>query len=188
MIGAATALRTGLVALLGLYASFCSAEYVTDKLVAGLYETAATDGTLVRALPSGTPLEVIERRGTIVRVRTGDGLEGWIGREYVTGEKPAQVMLLQLQAEMGDLKQRLRQAETDLDAAREVHAEAAPEAAPMAPVDGISDGSHVETSHVSMYLLTGLIFLCIGFFGGRLLAMPDLPKAMRRRPKERPAP
>lgn len=160
-------LRTPVFMLIGLYAPFCGAEYVTDKLVAGLYKTEDANGVLLRGLPSGTPLELLERGGPMVRVRTGDGVEGWIGRDYVTGEKPAQVMLLELQAEMGDLKGRLRQAESALDESRRAPAATPQEASPAVEKSEKPKEPDTQTSGVSKYLLTALTFSLIGFYVGR---------------------
>ncbi len=83
------------------------AAYITDKLVAGLYETAALDDNPVKALNSGTPLEVVDRKGDFIKVRTPDGTVGWVEAAYLTDEKPARSMLLELQAKNSTLKTQL---------------------------------------------------------------------------------
>ncbi|HEC16814.1 MAG TPA: TIGR04211 family SH3 domain-containing protein [Sedimenticola sp.] len=94
------------------------AAYITDKLLAGLYENPDPDETPVQVLPSGTPLEILEARGDFSRVRLTDRTEGWVETLLITEEKPAQVMLLELQATAGELRARLQQAEAELEQAR----------------------------------------------------------------------
>jgi SH3 domain protein len=87
---------------------------ITDKLLAGLYAEPDTAGQPVRVLPSDTPLERLEQRGEFTRVRLGDGDEGWVENRFITDEKPARVMLLELQAKNSQLQQQLDAAERQL--------------------------------------------------------------------------
>lgn len=88
------------------------AAHVTDKLVVGLYDEAGAQGTPLRLLSSGTPLEVLNRQDDWVEVRVADDARGWLEARYVTDEKPARAMLLETQA-------RLRQSGIELAALRE---------------------------------------------------------------------
>lgn len=89
---------------------------ITDKLLAGLYPDPDSAGQPTRVLPSDTPLERLEKRGDFTRVRLGDGSEGWVESRFITDEKPARIMLLELQAKNSQLQQQLRDAERQLKA------------------------------------------------------------------------
>lgn len=82
--------------------------YVTDKLVAGLYENPDKSSPLIRALTSGTPLELIGRQDQFTKIRLTDDTIGWIETSYVTREKPARVMLLESQARVSSLRAELK--------------------------------------------------------------------------------
>lgn len=86
--------------LLLLLPSLLHAAHITDKLVVGLYPEAAAEGTPLQLLPSGTPLEVLERDKGFAKVRLSDDTQGWVEAEYVTEEKPAKAMLLETQAKL----------------------------------------------------------------------------------------
>lgn len=88
------------------------AAHVTDKLVVGLYASAAVEGTPLRLLTSGTPLDVLETQAGFKHVRLADNTQGWIEADYVSEEKPAKAVLLETQA-------RLRQMGLELAALRE---------------------------------------------------------------------
>lgn len=81
-----------------------SANYITDKLLAGFYASPDLASQPLRALPSGTPMEVLEEKANFSRVRLGDNSQGWVETRFITQEKPAKMMLLELQAKYATLK------------------------------------------------------------------------------------
>ena len=102
------------------------AAHITDKLVVGLYEKSSLEGEPLQLLPSGMPVEVLEKKGEVTQVRLADDTKGWVEAEYVTDEKPASMLLLETQAELRQLKQNgatidseSAQLQMELDAARE---------------------------------------------------------------------
>ena len=90
------------------------AARITDKLLAGFYSKPDTSSQPIKVLPSDTPLERLERSGDLTRVRLGDGSEGWVESRFITDEKPARIMLLELQVKNSELQQQLREAEKQL--------------------------------------------------------------------------
>lgn len=70
--------------------------YVTDRLAAELYPAPRAAGKPIQLLPTGTTLQVLTHQGDFVRVRTADGDEGWIARQQLQEDMPAQVLLLSL--------------------------------------------------------------------------------------------
>ncbi len=97
-----------LVGLLLLQLSITvQAAYITDKLVAGLYKEAKVTDKPLKALNSGTPLEVVSRKNGFVKVRTADGTVGWVEATYLTDEKPARSILLDTQAKLSMLQKQL---------------------------------------------------------------------------------
>lgn len=117
-------LRIFIVLLLAI--SSAQAAHITDKLLVGLYSKPDASAQPTKVLPSGTPLEVLEQKDGFSRVRLGDGNEGWVKSVYISKEKPARAMLLELQAKSSKLQKQLQKAERDLKAAQST---AAPEMA-----------------------------------------------------------
>ena len=72
--------------------------YVIDHLAVGIHEDKALNSAIIRVLPTGTQLEVLERDENFVRIRTDDGVEGWVDSTYLMEDKPAQLALLELEA------------------------------------------------------------------------------------------
>lgn len=110
--------RNLLLALLlgGMTLGSAQGARITDKLLAGFYAEPDSSTQPIKVLPSDTPLERLEKKGPFTRVRLGDGSEGWVESRFITDEKPARIMLLELQAKNSQLQQQLREAERQLKA------------------------------------------------------------------------
>jgi SH3 domain protein len=93
--------------------------YVTDMLQLGLYRESGDRSQPFGTLPSGTPLEVLERQRNYARVRTPDGSEGWVKTAYLVAEKPARTRLANLETENRRLSQRFAAVRETLSAARQ---------------------------------------------------------------------
>lgn len=77
--------------------------YVTDRILLGVHQQASETSPIVATVPSGAPLNVIQRGDDFMRVRLADGTEGWVSSAYLKAEKPAtgelDVVKAQLQKE-----------------------------------------------------------------------------------------
>ena len=113
-----------LTLVIALCGSAASAEaetaYVTDSLRLGLHRAEDTSDRPFENLVSGTPLEVIERNSNYARVRTSGGQEGWVKSAYLVDEKPAQLRVAELEAELAGLR-------GQFDQVRNAHSSAADE-------------------------------------------------------------
>lgn len=94
---------TGKYLLLGLtlYAGAAMAEtiYVHDYLRLGIRTNPNSSESPISVVTTGESLEVLQRRGGYIKVRSKDGVEGWVSKAYVSSEKPARLRLEQLQDE-----------------------------------------------------------------------------------------
>jgi SH3 domain protein len=92
-----------------------STQYVTDHIVITMRKGQGAEFQILRTLSSGTPLAVVEsiKKSGYSRVRTKDGLEGWVLTQYLS-DKPASKDLLdateqklaKLEAENKQLKEK----------------------------------------------------------------------------------
>jgi SH3 domain protein len=99
-------------------ATTLQAAHITDKLLVGFYEEPDETTQPTRVLSSGTPVEVLKREGAFSQVRLSDRSVGWIRTDYVTNDKPAKAIVLELQAKTGDLQQQLKKKDQELKALR----------------------------------------------------------------------
>ena len=90
--------------------------YVIDYLAVGVHENNNLNSTIVQVLPTGATLEVLEYEDELVKVRTNEGLEGWIDKNYVMEDKPSQLALLELEAQHVDSINALEVARAEIEA------------------------------------------------------------------------
>lgn len=111
-------LRPGLVALLLLASLNLRAEisYVSEGITLGVHQEATLSSTILTLVPASTPLEVLEERNSLVKVKLGNGLEGWVDGRYLSKTiTPAQ--------KANGLEAELVQTASELANARELAAE-----------------------------------------------------------------
>jgi len=101
--------------LLGLWLVASSAvadtAYVTDILRLGIHRASDTSDRAFDSLVSGTALEVLERTTNYARVRTPGGQEGWVKSAYLVADKPAQLRVAEVEAELVELREQLQEAQ-----------------------------------------------------------------------------
>ncbi len=98
--------------------------YVSDKLIITLRSGQGNQYQIIKTLPSGTPLEVLEKTETgYTRVRTPDGLEGWVRTQYLIPEPIAAVKLERAEKKLARLQARNRKLKEELTQLRKRTAE-----------------------------------------------------------------
>lgn len=63
-------------------------QYVSDELIITMREGQGNEYKIINTLKTGTPLEILEESEKHFKVRTPDGLEGWVLKQYITAETP----------------------------------------------------------------------------------------------------
>ena len=96
--------------LVGTVSATAETVYVTDILRLGLHQASDTSDRPFESLVSGAPLEVLERTANYTRVRTAVGQEGWVKAAYLVEEKPAQLRVAELEAELASMREEFSKA------------------------------------------------------------------------------
>ncbi len=80
-------------------------QYVSDQLVITLRTGQGSSYQIIRTLPSGSKLDVIEITDTgYAKVRTENGTEGWIRSQYLSPEPIAKIKLETAEKKLEKLK------------------------------------------------------------------------------------
>ncbi len=82
-------------------------KYVTDKLRLSLYKRADAGSGTLKLLTSGDKLAVLERTGPYSRVRTDDGLTGWVKNGFLVSDPTASFQLIEEQEKNRILAQQI---------------------------------------------------------------------------------
>lgn len=64
-------------------------RYVTDRILLGIHAEADEASTLIKSVPSGTELEVLDTAVGFIQIKLDDGTEGWVSTGFVMKETPA---------------------------------------------------------------------------------------------------
>lgn len=81
--------------------------YINDMLRVGVRANPNSSEAPLAVLTSGTQVTVLERSDGYMRIRTTDGVEGWINDTYTTTETPPRQQLAQVTQERDQLKAEL---------------------------------------------------------------------------------
>lgn len=94
------------ISILCLVALSVQAEtaYVIDELKIGLHESPTISSPIVKLVPSGTELTIIERSDDLVKVKEPEGSQGWINNKYLVSTKPGKARVNELEKEIELLK------------------------------------------------------------------------------------
>jgi len=99
-----------LLLLLSLFAGAALAEtvYVQDHIRLGVRDVPGSAGTSVAVVATGDALQVLEEAEEYVKIRTGEGVEGWVSKAYVGTDVPAGLRLEKLQASFGKQQEEIK--------------------------------------------------------------------------------
>jgi len=94
--------------------AYAETQYVSDKLRITLRTGQGTEFQIIRALESGTKLEVLEQTETgYTNVKTEDGTEGWVRSQYLIPEPIAAHKLLKAEVQLEKYKTQLESLKTE---------------------------------------------------------------------------
>ena len=88
-------------------------QYVSDQLIITMREGMGNQFKIIKTLKAGTPLEIIEEDELYLRVRTENGSEGWVLKQYITGETPNPEVIAGLKKEINRLNTKIEQYKKD---------------------------------------------------------------------------
>jgi len=85
--------------------------YVIDKLLVGVHRDRDLNSAIIKVLPTGSQLVVLERTPQVARVKDAEGVEGWVDTAYLMKESPAVNQLAEARQERQMLLERIKQME-----------------------------------------------------------------------------
>ncbi len=88
-------------------------RYVSDMLLITLRAGEGREYRVIKTLKTDTPVEVLEESEEYLRVRTDEGEEGWVAKQYISSEVPKSVIIGGLKEETSKLNTRIEELEKD---------------------------------------------------------------------------
>ncbi len=88
-------------------------RYVSDMLLITLRAGEGREYRVIKTLKTDTPVEVLEESEEYLRVRTDEGEEGWVAKQYISSEVPKSVIIGGLKEDTSKLNTRIEELEKD---------------------------------------------------------------------------
>jgi SH3 domain protein len=108
-------------------------QYVSDHLVITMRSGQGSQYQILKTLPSGTRLEILETSDTgYTKVRNAEGVEGWVLSRYLSPEPIAKEKLAVAQGRLQRLKERNTELKQELAELQKSHQELEAERATLA--------------------------------------------------------
>lgn len=95
--------------LLGASISTAWGAYITDQIPVTMRRGPGTGYRILKSLTSSAKIEILEDGESYVKVRTGDGTEGFVLKQYISTQEPNAVIVERLQREQLALRKKLEE-------------------------------------------------------------------------------
>lgn len=88
--------------------SWAETGYATDALPVPIRRGTSTEHKILRMVPSGTPLQILETDDAegYSKVKTPEGIVGWILTRYLMDQPPPRQLAAQLQSQVDNLEEK----------------------------------------------------------------------------------
>jgi SH3 domain protein len=81
---------------------FADTRYVSDELIISVRDGQNQDDNVLGHIRTGTAVDVLEEKERYFRIKTEDGLEGWVQKQYIISEKPNARIIEDLRNEINE--------------------------------------------------------------------------------------
>jgi SH3 domain protein len=86
---------------------FAETRYVSDKLIISVRDGPNQDDNVLGYIRTGTAVDVLEERERYLRIKTEDGLDGWVQAQYIISEKSDGRIIEDLRNEINGLTKKI---------------------------------------------------------------------------------
>ena len=82
--------------------------YVTDEVTIGLHKEPTNESPIIKLVPSGTELNIIERENDLIHVEEPEGVRGWINTQNALNNKPGKTKINELEITNKELHKKIQ--------------------------------------------------------------------------------
>ena len=87
--------------------------YVTDEVNIGLHKEPTNKSPIIKLVPSGTELNIIERENDLIHVEEPEGVRGWVNTQNVLNNKPGKTKINELEITNKELHKKIETLEKE---------------------------------------------------------------------------
>lgn len=88
-------------------------HYISPRLQLGIHTEASMDSPISALISSGTAVEVKKTEKAFSEIRTEDGAQGWIKSKFLTQDKPAELLVKELEQALNTAQKSLEEAQAE---------------------------------------------------------------------------
>ena len=96
---------------------FADTRYVSDRLIISVRDGQNQNAAVLGYLETGAPVEILEEKEDFLRIRTEDGIEGWVRTQYLVSEKPKILIIENLKNEIETLNKKIQTVKNEQNSA-----------------------------------------------------------------------
>ena len=82
-------------------------RYVSDRLIISVRDGRDPDAAVLGYIETAAPVDVLEEKEGFLRIRTADGIEGWVRAQYIVTDTPKALIIENLRYEISVLNEEL---------------------------------------------------------------------------------
>ncbi len=97
-------------------AAHADTQYVSDMLVLTIRDNPDKDANILGNVKTADSVEVLETGDRFMRIRTPEGLEGWVKKNFITAGKPKAIIIKEMKNEISQLRAKIEEFENNRDA------------------------------------------------------------------------
>jgi len=83
---------------------FADTRYVSDRLIISVRDGQNQNAAVLGYIETAAPVDILEEKEDLLRIRTEDGIEGWVQAKYIVPEKPKVLIIENLKNEIETFK------------------------------------------------------------------------------------
>ena len=83
-------------------------RYVSDLMIISVKDGQDPDAPVIGYLRSAAAVDVLEETQDLMRIRTKDGLQGWVRKKFLVKDKPKAVIIMELEREIALLEENIK--------------------------------------------------------------------------------
>jgi SH3 domain protein len=96
---------------------FADTRYVSDRLIISVRDGQDQNAAVLGYLETAAPVEILEEKKDFLKIRTEDGIEGWVRAQYIVSEKPKSLIIDNLKNEIEALNKEIHTIKNEEDSA-----------------------------------------------------------------------
>ena len=95
---------------------FADTRYVSDRLIISVRDGQNQDAAVLGYIETGAPVDVLEEKDDFLKIRTENGIEGWVRAQYIVSAKPRVLIIEDLKNDIKALKEEYENIKNGQDA------------------------------------------------------------------------